>query len=464
VDLVIDDNENLLTVTCQSIQGPNVAYYAFFLDGEYIASRDSEESPTLTIDKTRYSRGTHYLRAVIKTADGNEYLTADQNVLFNSPLYDVGFSELFNPSKKFPITGKLDAGYSATIAIKDIDGQTLWSNTYTDDFIATVDSNKFSEGGVSYKVSYSYAPTVFKSFSQNSLFTKPMLSSSGFASGEFSILALDGPPSYAAAGLILCMMEDGMKEGTNELDTGTCRFTYQMWEGTGVKPILLLGYGTNNQVRHGMLNRVFRKYKNIKYAHFYAHGNYLVGPYGFRVRRTALLFNDGVWVAFNSRKWTDKGLSVPSGYEWLSANLEKAHYFNELPFAEGQLRFVVLESCYALRNVVTIDGDGLPHYENWVYDYELANHINAHPDYPYSDMCSGLNVITNAQMILGGGDVIIKGGMYPYYSRFFNVFWRELTNGYTAKEALDEAILIATDDVMRYYRWRGAADIYYLKF
>jgi hypothetical protein len=461
VDLVIDDNENLLTVTCQSIQGPNVAYYAFFLDGKYIASRDSEESPTLIINKMKYPKGTHYLRAAIKTADGNEYLTADQQVSFNSPLHDLSFDELFDPSKQFCIKGKLNEGYSATIAIKDIDDQILWSNSYTGDFIATVDANIFSAGAVNYTVSYGYAPTVLGFAYDYSLLAKALLSSSSSASGESSILALGGPPSNICAGLILCMMEDGMKDGANWTDTGTCRFASKMMSQKQVKPIILRGYGGYNMVRRGMINQVFRKYPNIRYGHIYAHGNYEskgAGILGLKVRRTRLLFNDGEWVAFNSRKWLDKGQPVPAGYEYLSDTYENAHYLNQIPFSEGQLKILVIESCYALRNVVTIDGYGLCHYIIAQYDWELNNQINSSYayGYPYSDICAGLNMTGN-QFVLGGGDVVIKGGLYPYYSRLFNYFWSSLGNGDTTLDAWQHAYNESgmTVEVKYKHRWRG---------
>jgi hypothetical protein len=458
IDLVIDDNENLLTVTCQSIQEPNVAYYAFFLDGKYIASRDSENSPTLIIDKTRYSKGPHYLRAVIKTENGDEYLTANQVVVFNSPLYDLSFSELFDPDKKFTITGRLDAGYSATIQIKNLDNQILWSNVYADDFITTIDADTFSSGEVDYKICYSYEPNILELFAGD--LAGALFGSSGFVSGESSILALDGPPSSVVAGLVLCMMEEGMKEGGDELSTGTCRFASQMMGGKGIKVIILKGYGGNNQVRRGMINRVFRKYPNIRYGHIYAHGNYETdgaGIFGFDVRRTRLLFNDGEWVAFNSKKWTDRGLPVPAGYEYLSDSLERAHYLNQIPLAPGKLKILVIESCYALRNIVTIDSDGLCHYKNWQYEWEANNHVNSSYsyDYPYSDICAGLNMTGN-QFVLGGGEVIIKGP-YPYYSRFFNYFWRGLSNGDTTLNAWQYAYNEsgATVEVQYKHRWRG---------
>ncbi len=461
VYLTVDDNESSLIVTCQSIQDMNVAYYAFFLDEKYIASRDSQDNPILIIDKMRYSKGTHHLRAVIKT-DGNEYLTVSQSVLFNSPLHNLSFDELFDPSKKFTIKGKLDEGYSAILQIENLDNTILWSNNYTSDFIAVVDANVFSAGAVSYTLSYSYAPTVLGSIANSLSLEGVMLSSSGSASGESSILALDGPPSYQTAGLIICMMEDGMKDGSDTLTTGTCLFASRKWQGHA-KPIILRGYGENNQVRHGMINKVFRKYRNIRYGHIYAHGNYLVGIYGFRDRRTALSFNDGIWVAFNSRTWTDQGLAVPDNYVWLSDELENADYLNRIPFAYGQLRIMVIESCYALRNVVTINGDGSIDYENWVYDYELQHHINSHYAYPNSDVTFGLNIHTTDQMVLGGGDVIIKGGLYPYYSRFFNVFWRSLSEGNTVHDAMQDAKAVGSAEVIRCFRWRGAGSTLEMK-
>jgi len=446
IELTIDDTESLLTATCEHIPGLSVKYYAFFLDEKFIGLRDPNDSPDLMIEKMRYPQGVHYLKAAVVTTDGNQFLSESKEVLFNPPLSDVSFNESFDPNKKFTISGKLDGGYSATLSVKNLDNQVLWSDTYTDDFITKLDSSIFSEGEIDYEVTYSYEEDT---------------DSPSGSSGSCSITALDGPPSNICAGLILCMMEDGMKDGANWTDTGVCRFASKMMSQKQVKPIILRGYGGYNEVRRGVINRVFRKYPNIRYGHIYAHGNYEAdgaGIFGIDVRRTRLLFNDGEWVAFNSRKWLDKGQAVPAGYEYLSDTYEHSHYLNQIPFAVGQLKILVIESCYALRNIVTIDGDGLCHYIIAQYDWELNNHINSSYayGYPYSDICAGLNMTGN-QFVLGGGEAVIKGELYPYYSRLFNYFWSRLGNGDTTLDAWQHAYNESgiTVEVQYKHRWRG---------
>lgn len=441
IELTVSNSEDLLTVTCQNVPDLDISYYAFFLDGKYIASRDPNSNPTLVIDKRRYQKGKHSLIAVIRVADGNEYLTATKAVVFNSALHDLAFDELFDPSNYYIIKGKVDSGYFATVTIKDIEGQNLWSGTYDEDFIASAAPSTFSAGKVSYEITYSYQ--------------QGMLLSGG-SSGSGSALALDGPPDNRTAGLVICMLEEGMNEGTSQYDTGSCRFAARMMQKRGVVPITLLGYGTNNQVTKTMLKKVFRKYPKIRYMHIFAHGNYRTGFIGFRVQRTILQFNDGVWPAHNSTMWTGRRMTVPADYDYLSSNLEKAPCLANLPFDSDQLRIVVLESCYAARTVATENADWTVNYIDGAYEWELEHNVNRHPTYPYSDICFALMMYNSKQMVLGSGSVVI-GGWYTYYRQFFNTFWNQLGDGESAESAIDEAIKITTIEVLNNFRIRGVA-------
>ncbi len=288
------------------------------------------------------------------------------------------------------------------------------------------------------------------------------MSSSSSSVGTCSVIGLDGHPDNRTVGLILCMMKEGLDGGQDWTDTGTCRYAAEMMWDNGVWPMTLVGYPPYNFVCRGVINQTFRKYPNIKYAHIYAHGNYETDkawPFTGNARRTRLLFNDGEWVAFNSHTWLDRGQQVPAGYEYLSNRYENGHYLNQIPFAPGRLKILVIESCYALRNIVTIDGEGLCHYQNGQYDWEINNHRNYSYDfgYPYSDICAGLNMTGNQSFALGGGEVIIKGP-YTYYSRFFNNFWQGLADSKTALNAWDYAYDNSqlTLEVQYKHRWRGS--------
>jgi hypothetical protein len=257
------------------------------------------------------------------------------------------------------------------------------------------------------------------------------------------------------------MLESGMKQGGSEQDTGTCRFAARMMQRKGIVPITLLGYGTNSQVTYDMLQKVCKKYPNIRYAHIFAHGNYLSGFYGFRVPRTIIQFNDGIWPAHNSRMWTENGRPVPGNYVQLSSALEKAPCLALLPFTSDRLRIVVLESCYALRNVATEAANWVVTYRDDIYQYELRNNLNSSFDYPYSDMCFALNVYTENQMMLGSGDAIIEGVIDPYYTNFFNNFWRFLGDGESAYDAYSDTINKTTNwSVLHYHRIRGASPLF----
>ena len=59
-------------------------------------------------------------------------------------------------------------------------------------------------------------------------------------------------------------------------------------------------------------------------------------------------------------------------------------------------------------------------------------------------------------MMLGGGERVIKGGGYPYYSRFFNRFWYGLAEGDDAQTAIMDAYTITTLLVRQNFRTRGS--------
>lgn len=88
----------------------------------------------------------------------------------------------------------------------------------------------------------------------------------------------------------------------------------------------------------------------------------------------------------------------------------------------------------------------------------MRNHINHYEwVYPYSDLCIAFNTFGSKQMILGGGDKVIKSSYYQDYTKSFNRFWECLGNGSTADAALYELDLIAvhTYDVKMHWRARG---------
>jgi hypothetical protein len=442
----VTDNGDYLTLTCQEVSDVNLSEFAFFLDGEYIATRNIVDYPELLIDKSKNSGGTHNIKAVIKGDNSKPYATANVAVSFDAPLNGINFQELFDPCNYFVVKGDVANGYTATISIKDADNNILWSSDFSDDFITLVDPNSFSDDEINYTVAYS---------------------TSG-SSGSGSTLALGGKPTNKTAGLILCMLSSGMTEGSNYTDTGTCRYAAKMWKGNGVTPITLLGFGEHNQVSFEMFKKVFYKYRNIRYMHICSHGHYEsdgAGLFGFDVLRTRFRFNDGDWPSHNSRIWTDRGLDVPEGYEYLSKSLEKHYCLAHFPFKYDQLRIVVLEPCYALRNIATEDAFRLVTYVDGAYQWEVDNNQNAHYQYPYSDVCFAFNVRSSKQMMLGSGERVVKGSIYPYFTRFINAFWYGLgAENLSVYDALmDWAIPNANMKVMKEFRTRGAGiqtDIY----
>jgi len=449
IQLTTEATGDSLTVTCQHLDGLNVTDYALFLDGKYIGLREPNNNPDLIINKMMYPNGSRSLKAVIRGAGDQPYVTAAEPVLFDTPLSDLDFETIFDPANHYFIRAKVAEGYTATIRLKDPDGQILWSSEYGGDFIAAVDPCNFSAGTANYTVMYEYEDATL----------------SPSSSGSSSIMALDGKPVYDTAGLVICMLEKGMNEGTTQYNTGTCRFAARMMQKRGVVPITLLGYGTNSQVTEKMLKKVFKKYPKIRYMHIFAHGNYEAdgaGLFGFDIPRTILLFNDGIWPTHNSTMWTSRGKTVPADYDYLSSGLEKAPCLANLPFSPDQLRIVVLESCYAARTVATENADWTLDYIDGAFEWELEHNANRHPTYPYSDVCFALMMYNSKQMVLGSGSVVIEG-WYTYYRQFFNTFWNQLGDGESAEGAINEAIEVTTYEVLKNFRVRGVAytpDIY----
>lgn len=445
IELTMEDGQDSLSITCQQVDGLNIGDYAFFLDGKYIATRDSDNNPDLIINKIKYPKGTHNLRAVIKGEDGRPYVTVNRPVSFNSSLNSFECQEIFDPCNFYFIKGKVDEGNTATIQIKDLDGDVLWSNEYTSDFTAAVDPCNFLSGTVNYEIAY----------------TCESMSLSPTSSGIVSVSALDGEPSYKTAGLIICMFSYGMTEGTgNYTDTGTCRFAAKMMKERGVTPIILRGYDEYNEVCYTMFDKVFKKYRNIRYMHIYSHGSDEctgAGILGIDVYRTTLQFNDGLWPTYNSRIWTTRNSPVPEDYEWLAEKFEKANTLDLFPFKDDQLRILVTESCYALRNPATRASNWVIDYKPDEYDYEWDHKLNFSFNYFYSDICFAFNMLGDKQMALGSGEPVVKSPIYLYWTRFFNGFWYELgsSGSNSASDAVDFARAITTEDIKRRYRIRG---------
>lgn len=464
VNLIVTEDEDSITVTASMLDGIETGLYAIFLDGKHIASRDPDYNPELVIDKMKLGKGKPNLRAVIKGANGVPYVTRSYTASVSTPLNSLHFDEVFDPEKYYRIRGNVDQGYSVNVSIVDNDEQVVWSGNFTDDFNLFIDPNDVVWDDVGYTVTYGYESLAAQGMSLNSMWdiaTAPSASSSSSSSASSAILALGGKPTSRTAGLLLCMREDGMDIGANDTDTGTIRYAAKMMKQKGITPIILRGYGTNNQVNYATFRKVFKKYRNIRYKHIYAHGNNQSngsGFWGINTLRTRLRFNDGDWPAFNSRIWTNRGLEVPEGYKRLSNDLEAGNCLAMFPYKSGQLIVTVVESCLALRNVATMDAQGLITYIDDAYDYETHPNpdLNAHPDYPYSDISMAFNIWTDKQVVLGSAEVVIRGSAYPYWRRFFNKFWYGLRNNNSAYDSLmDEAIPVANMSVLNGFRYRG---------
>ena len=451
----VTDNGDYLTLTCQEVNDVNLSDFAIFLDGEYIATRDVVEYPELLIDKMKNSGGVLYIKEVAKGDNSKPYVTANVAVSFDAPLNGIYWSELFDPCNYFVVKGDVADGYIATISIKDMDNTILWSDDFSDDFITLIDPNNFSDE-INYNVDYSYSIAPPEG--------SPPAAPTGSSSGSGSAIALGGKPTNKTAGLILCMLANGMTEGSGFTDTGTCRYAAKMMKAGGVYPITLLGFGGNNQVQAEMFKKVFYKYRNIRYLHIDAHGHYETdgaGFFGFDVLRTRFRFNDGDWPSHNSRIWTDRGLDVPEDYEWLSDSMENHYCLGHLPFRYDQIRFAIVECCYALRNIATEDAQGLVEYVDGAYEWEVDNNQNAHYQYPYSDICFALNIRSGKQTVFGSGELVIKGSIYPYFARFFNALWYGLGQEHlNVQDALtDWALPVASIHVMKQFRYRGAGQL-----
>ena len=60
-------------------------------------------------------------------------------------------------------------------------------------------------------------------------------------------------------------------------------------------------------------------------------------------------------------------------------------------------------------------------------------------------------------MMLGSANAVIEGVIDPYFTRFFNGFWRSLKDGSDAESAVMDGRDAANNDyVNRYFRIRGA--------
>lgn len=143
--------------------------------------------------------------------------------------------------------------------------------------------------------------------------------------------------------------------------------------------------------------------------------------------------------------------------EYLKGKNEKGPYLGEFPFSNGQLRILVLEACYGLRNVATWRADGLIGYPN-----DGRDTYPGHPEYPYSDICFAFNILNNTQIVLGSADEVIKGILYPYTREFFNTFWDELGSNQNVSDSLDEALSKGSINLIEEHRVRGIGYMDYI--
>jgi hypothetical protein len=211
-----------------------------------------------------------------------------------------------------------------------------------------------------------------------------------------------------------------------------------------------------------MVQKVHKKYPNIFYVVFDTHSNCTSwGPWRMsRPYRSRYLSNDGEWVAYNQRLWTDNGRDVPPTYVHLLGSLEGGYNLNHLGFRVGEVKIFMFISCYSLRIPATYDNNWDHTYYPDEFDYETHYDLWASYNYPYSDVCRPLGITTSKQIALGsGGAVISDEAVDPYYSYFFNSIWDEMsTFGKSFEQAIPAAMnhIAYNNNVRKNFRYRGA--------
>ncbi len=460
IHLRVEETSERLIITCEDPNLIEASQFAIFLDGEHLATRDTENNPTFIIDKRSHRNGVHQLQAVVLDEEGHAYVATPTTYTFDNPLSGIMYEKFPDPSKPFIIRGSVQTGNTATFSIKNMDGQVYWSEDFTSDFVAVVDPNLiFGDYDVSLDLSYTCVPDLLLQIGQDPPFDEVLLEATAASAGDVSILTLGGKPVNAVAGLILCMIENGYTQGVNVEDTGTCRYAERTMRSKSIHPIVLRGYGKYNQVTYEMIRMARIKYPQIRYLHINAHGNHesdrawwLTG----NTPRTRVLFNDGQWVSHNSRRWTGRGRPVPEDYQYLESSLEKAHIFDEFNFAYGQIRILVLESCYGLRNVATMDSNLLVTYLEGAYEYENGQNppLNSYPGYPYTDVLFALQMTGDNQVAIGSANLVVKGPS-PYYTTFFNSLYQNLITQHFRNAYEDTIEGTLNDEVLDEHRIRG---------
>jgi hypothetical protein len=465
IHLRVEETSERLIITCEDPNLIEGSQFAIFLDGEHLATRDTENNPTFIIDKRIHRNGDHQLLAVVLDEEGHAYVTVPTTYTFDNPLSGITYEKFPDPSKPFIIRGTVEAGNTAGLSIKDMNELSRWSQDFTGDFVAIVDPNQvFGDNDINLDLAYTCVPTLLVQLGQNPPFDEVLADALTESAGSSSILALGGKSTNVVAGLVICMLEDGIKQGANYTDTGTARFAWKTMINKGIPTVFLNGYGTYNEVNLATIERVLQVFTNVRYMHIYAHGNYEAdgaGLFGFNKNRGVVQLNDGVWPAHNSRKWTDTGNEVPQGYEYLADSLEKHAPLCSLPFKEGQLRILVVESCKTQRMPATEGPTGLVTYYPDEYEYEKSHYLNSSYNYPYSDFCFAFRITQSNQMILGSAETVIRGSAYPYWLLGFNSFWNELGIGaHTAQDGIDAFIANTTGHPpMHDFRIRGASNL-----
>lgn len=459
IRLHVEDTPNRLVVTCKDPNLVDVDHFAIFLDEEHVATREPQDNAVFIIDKRNFKNGDHQLRAVALGQDGNASATAPVTYSFSTPLSNITYEKFPDPSKPFIIRGNIAEGNTAFLSIKDIDEQVQWSKDYTEDFVAIIDPNDiFGNNEVNLELTYSCVPTLLVELSQEPPFDEVFEELINASSGSSSILALGGKPINAVAGLVICMLADGATQGASYTDTGTARFAWQTMKNKGIQVIALKGYGEHNQVSYDIIHSVRRKFPNIRYLHINAHGHYRARKAWslLRTPRTRVLFNDGIWVSHNSRRWLDRNRSVPEGYQYLSRSLEKAYTFDHFGFRPGDIRILVLESCYGLRNVATMNAELIVDYVDGAYDYEKSFNppLNFHPHYYFTDVLFAFRMVEDYQVAVGSANLVVKG-LFTHYANFFNMLYQNLETKNFYNAYSDTVYHITNQEVKSEHRVRG---------
>lgn len=308
---------------------PSTEQIFIYLDGEYLGElMNFMDGQTFGIETIGYGNGLHELKAVSKSSDGRITCSNRKSVYFNSLLSGLKCSDDYRVDCNYYFSGIYSGQNLLQVSVVDIEGNTAWSNTYSDNINGFIPAGTFTSDGF-YEIIFEEVPDGMFLLDFNESEYKSWVKK---VSEKFDVGKYDANNKS----LIVCPDKDVTKGKFEAVQAAEYAFRFK-----NLKPVILyLKNATYDNLTYCL------KKLPIRHLYFVGHGGYKAPN---KTTVTSVKLYDGLMVAYKRIDFIDPNI-IPDGPSYNLGEWEKTAFSAlRMGVPTGKLKITFFDACYSAR-------------------------------------------------------------------------------------------------------------------